>query len=538
VRRDTRLAFTERLRRVHAIVKADFLIRFRRPSTLVAFLLLSGLAYISVPDPATGNALLVIDDGRRALYNSAAIGMATALIVTTFVGLAGFYVISNAIAHDIRSRCGFVIASTTMRAGEYLIAKLAGNIVFLGTFTAGFMVSSMAMLVVRNEAGLEPWLFVKQYLLLVPPVIILVAVLAIVFESTPFLSGRGGDVIYFVLYLLCLGFPAALVARGQDPGFARYLDFGGIALTIEQMRPLMQTANLSIGGDFDPVKPLFIVPGLTLNKEWMLPRLVSLVTPLLLLVVALRSFHRFDPARVRRGSERGRTAGLLRVNDVLKPPLHAILALDPFVRWTPARPSLLRAAATDARVTFTAYPVLLVFALALVIATVTSQPSAFMHGVLPLAFFTAGLAIADMACRERRAGTLGLIQSAPLLKAHFVWWKLAGTTFVALTVLLVPLVRVAVSDPTSLIAAAVGLFLVAATATSLGISVTPKTFTVVFLTMLYIVTNDRGASRALDFAGFYGVATPSVTVTYVVIALACLVAAEAIYKTRLRRDGW
>jgi hypothetical protein len=159
--------------------------------------------------------------------------------------------------------------------------------------------------------------------------------------------------------------------------------------------------------------------------------------------------------------------------------------------------------------------------------------------VLPLAFFTAGLAIADMACRERRAGTLGLIQSAPLLKAHFVWWKLAGTTFVALTVLLVPLVRVAVSDPTSLIAAAVGLFLVAATATSLGvISVTPKTFTVVFLTMLYIVTNDRGASRALDFAGFYGVATPSVTVTYVVIALACLVAAEAIYKTRLRRDGW
>jgi hypothetical protein len=536
VKRDTPLAFSERLRRVHAIIKADFLIRFRRPSTLVAFLLLSGLAYISVPDPATGNALMVIDGGRRALYDSAAIGMATALIVTMFVGLAGFYVISNAIAHDVRSRCGFVIASTTMRAGEYLISKLAGNIVFLGTFTAGFMISSMAMLVVRNEAGLEPWLFVKQYLLLVPPVIILVAVLAIVFESIPFLSGRGGDVIYFVLYLSCLGFPAALVAQGQDPGFARYFDFGGIALTMEQMRPL--TKNLSIGGDFDPVKPLFIVPGLALTKEWMLPRLVSLVTPLLLLVVALESFHRFDPARVRRGSERGRTAGLSRVNNVLKPPLHAILAFDPFVRWTPARPSLLRAAATDARVTFMASPVLLVFALALVIATVTSQPSAFMHGVLPLAFFTAGLAIADMPCRERRAGTLGLIQSAPLLKAHFVRWKLIGTTFVALTVLLVPLVRVAVSHPTSLIPAAVGLFLVAAMATSLGvISVTPKTFTVVFLTMLYIVTNARGASRALDFAGFYGVATPSVTVTYVVIALACVVAAQAVYKMHLRRDG-
>jgi hypothetical protein len=538
VRRDTRVALTERLRRVHAIVEADFRIRFRRPSTLVAFLLLTGLAYISVPNPATGNAMLVVDDGRRALYNSGAIGMATALIVTISVGLAGFYVVSNAIAHDIRSRCGFVIASTTMRAGEYLIAKLAGNVVFLATFTAGFMISSMAMLLVRNEAGLEPWLFVSQYLLLVPPVIILVAVLAIVFESIPFLSGRAGDVIYFVVYLLCLSFPVALIARGQDPGFARYLDFGGMALTFEQLRPLMQTANLSIGGDFDPVKPLFIVPQLTLTREWVLPRLVSLVAPLLLLVVALRSFHRFDPARVTPGRERGRTTGLMRINDVLKPLLRALLSLDPFVRWTPTQPSLLRAAATDAHATFAAYPMLLVFAIVLAVATVSSQSSAFMHGVLPLAFLAVGLAIADMACRERRAGTLGLIQSAPLLKAHFVWWKLAGSTLVAFTLLLVPFIRVAVSHPTSLGAAAVGLFLVAAMATSLGvISVTPKAFTVVFLTMLYIVTSDRGASRELDFAGFYGVATPFVTLTYVAIALACLVAGQGVYMARLRREG-
>ncbi len=115
------------------------------------------------------NALLVVEDGRRALYNSAAIGMATAMLASIFIGLAGFYVISNAIGRDISSRCGFVIASTTVRGGEYLFAKLLGNLVFLGTFTAGFMLSSMGMLIVRNEAALEPWLFVRQYLLLVPP---------------------------------------------------------------------------------------------------------------------------------------------------------------------------------------------------------------------------------------------------------------------------------------------------------------------------------------------------------------------------------
>ena len=65
-----------RLGRIAAIVGADFRIRFRRVSTLVIFLLVSFSAYLWVPDPATGRALLQVG-GRRAVYNSAAIGMAT-----------------------------------------------------------------------------------------------------------------------------------------------------------------------------------------------------------------------------------------------------------------------------------------------------------------------------------------------------------------------------------------------------------------------------------------------------------------------------
>ena len=106
---------TERLRRFGAIVRADVLVRFRRPSTAVLFLLLCWFAYLWIPDPATGRALLQIG-GKRALYNSAALGMATASVATIFIGLAGFYILSNAIRRDVQSRCGFVIASTTMRA--------------------------------------------------------------------------------------------------------------------------------------------------------------------------------------------------------------------------------------------------------------------------------------------------------------------------------------------------------------------------------------------------------------------------------------
>jgi hypothetical protein len=99
-------------------------------------------------------------DGRRVLYNSAAIGMATAMLASMFVGLAGFYVISNAVRRDLESRCGSIIAATNVGTLEYLLGKFLGNVVFLVTFVGGFMAASMIMQVVRGEAPLEPLVFV------------------------------------------------------------------------------------------------------------------------------------------------------------------------------------------------------------------------------------------------------------------------------------------------------------------------------------------------------------------------------------------
>ncbi len=522
------------VRRVIATVKADLLIRFRRLSTLVVFLVLNLLAYLSIPDPATGYAVLVVEDSRRALYNSAAIGMATAMLASIFIGLTGFYVISNAIGRDISSRCGFVIASTTVRGGEYLFAKLLGNLVFLGTFTAGFMLCSMGMLIVRNEAALEPWLFVKQYLLLVPPMVVLVAVLAIVFESVPFLAGRIGDVLYFFLWMACLSFTLSLVAVGVDPGPARYLDFAGFGFVASQLMPGMEQANLSIGGSFDPAKPLFVFHGLVLDRVWLLPRIGSLLIPLPLLLVAIRSFHRFDPALLRAGVDRSRRSWTARINLALKP---IARVLPGFGRSSAGPPSLLAAAVIDARMTVAAYPIILLPALGLAVATVATPPGAFMRGVVPIALATACVAIADMPCRDRRAGTLGMIHPVPRLRAGFVWWKLLAATGVAMVLLGAPLARMVVAHPGSVPVFAIGVFLVMAAGTSLGvISETPKTFTVVFLTFWYVVTNNRGASPALDFAGFYGQSTPRVALTYAVIAAAFLIAAQAVHAARLKKN--
>jgi hypothetical protein len=45
----------------------------------------------------------------------------------------------------------------------------------------------------------------------------------------------------------------------------------------------------------------------------------------------------------------------------------------------------------------------------------------------------------------------------------------------------------------------------------------PKTFIVLFLTFWYVVVNDGGKTKSLDFAGFYGTPATGVIVMYAAI---------------------
>src|SRR6266498_2780802 len=266
--------------KVLRIAAADARIRFRRTSTVIVFLLLSAIAYVWVPDPSTGRALMRID-GRRAVYNSATIAMATALLGTLFIGLAGFYVVSNT---------------------------------------------------VRREAPLEPWTFVKQYLLLAPPPILFVSALAILFECVPWLSGRFGDVAYFFLFMMSMALATAAVGVGGMT-WAAYLDPSGMAAVIGQNMAMLHTKSIAIGaGPFDPHKPPILYPGLSLGHGFLAQRLVSMLVPLPLLLLARASFHRFDPVRVRVAAKAERR-WLGRLNALLKPLTRGLLRM-------PAAPSL------------------------------------------------------------------------------------------------------------------------------------------------------------------------------------------------------
>jgi len=505
------------IERITAIVRADFLIRFRRLSTVIIFLLLSGFAYVWIPAPATGRTLMQIN-GARVLYNSAAIGIGTSMLASIFIGLFGFYVISNAVRRDIDSRCGYVIASTTMRTGEYVIGKFLGNVVFLSTFVGGYMAVSMVMQLVRGEAPLEPLVFLQQYALMTPATIVFVSVAAIVFESIPFLSGRFGDVLYFILYAVSLGFVGSTMEHAGSESMARYFDISGFGFMFEQTRRTFHTTSMSIGSSsFNPaIRPL-LIGGLELSGRDWLTRIVSTLVSTPLLLLAWLFFHRFDPARLRAAGAKGKR-GWLRQFSALAKPLVRPFALIP-VRG---------AAFKDAMMTFSMTPFAGLALIGITIAALANPKS------LPVTFALAAVFIADVASRDRRAATTGLISAAPRLRERFVTWKLASAVIVALLLLIAPVVRAAL-HPAALLPLLTGILFIAAAATALGvISGNPKTFIVLFLTFWYVVVNDKGATKALDFAGFFSTPAMTVMLMYLAIAIVMLATAEGVHRARLR----
>ena len=520
---------TASLSRIGAIVSADFRIRFRRVSTVIVFLLLSAFAYVWIPDPSTGRALIQIN-GHRAIYNSGAIGLGTASLGMIFVGLFGYYVISNAIRRDVITRCGVIAASTPMRSGEYLLGKFLGNLVFLFTFLCGFMLSSMAMLAVRGEARLEPLVFLEQYLLLTPAAIIFVSAVAVLFESIPWLAGKFGDVVYFFLWSTVIGLVVANETSRGAINWARCFDFTGFGFMIDQMQRTLHTESVSIGASsFNPTKAPILFPGLTLTREWVVPRLISMLVPLALLPLAGLFFHRFDPVRTGRVSGKGRRNWIGKIQNLFKPVSRRAVAM----LTLPGRGgSFLSAIWIDAALTLTLYPLVLVAFVAITIVTLSTP----LAGTVPIVFAVLGIIVSDVSTRDVRAGTIASLRAIAPVRENYVWWKFGSTCVLSVLLCVVPLLKAFFQGTPVFVPLLCGILFVAASATTLGVSTAnPKTFIVGFLTFWYVVVNDKGANPLLDFAGFYGKASASTVTFYAAISVLAILLAHTLYRVRLAR---
>ncbi len=524
---------SERLGRIVAILVADGRERLRRTSSLVTFLAICFGAYLWVPDPSSGRALLVIA-GRRAIYNSEAIALATAVLGSFLLGLFGYYVVSHSIGGDLRRRTGAIVAASPIASWEYLLAKVLGSFAFLMLLAMGYMASSMVMQLVRSDEPLRLAPYLAHYLYLLPPSLLFTSTLALCFESVPGLAGKGGDVLYFFFWMALVGVAVAVtlqVPAGElSPLFA--FDVTGMATMVRELQAVTGTSSLTIGATpFDPARGTYLFTGLTFDASWLRARALSLLLPVPLFLLAWWRFHRFDPARVR-GGERGSGKGYLRSLQRLLHPLTSALP-GRLLGGVGRRPGLAGAIVADAALTLVENPLA---GIALVVGAVLSlaSPLGWLGaGPLPILVAVMAVVVAGSASREQRHGTRPLAYASPHLRPWFVVWKMAGALILCLLFVAPAALRFAAQEPSRAASLLGGALFVAAGATAAGVLTgSSKAFLALFLSFWYVVLNDGGKSPVLDFAGFYGAATPATVATYAVLTLLLLAAAQAVHWRR------
>lgn len=279
---------------LYQIARADFLERVRRYSFLVTLLFAVYFGYLA----ATGKVMLQMGN-MRGVYNSAWIGALMTLVATTFLSLAGFYVVKNTIERDRATRVGEVLASTPISKILYVTGKWLSNFMVLGVVILILAMAGIVMQLMQGEdTHVEIWNLLSPFLLLALPAMAVTAALAVLFETVPLLRGGFGNVAYFFVWTAGLVAATASGAMGTTSVF----DWSGLGIVWQSMRDAANTGNSSFSfslnvGSLEFVHSTFLWNGINWTASMVLLRVVWVGVALMLVCFAGLLFDRFDPAR-------------------------------------------------------------------------------------------------------------------------------------------------------------------------------------------------------------------------------------------------
>jgi hypothetical protein len=189
-----------KLRVLAQLIRADFLERTRRYSFLITLGVMVYLGYLAVPS-IDSNALTVDLGNLRGIYNSAWVGSMIALFSSMVLSLPGFYLVKNAIRRDRETGVGQIIATTPLSKPLYTLGKAVSNFIFLAVIIGVVALAAGGMQFIRGESmRLDVWKLLAPFLFTTLPTLMLVAAVAVLFESISFLRGGFGNIAYFALW--------------------------------------------------------------------------------------------------------------------------------------------------------------------------------------------------------------------------------------------------------------------------------------------------------------------------------------------------
>lgn len=288
-------------RMLYHIVRADFLERTRRYSFLITIGVTIYLAYLYLP-PSNASYVTFGLGNFRGVYNSAWVGSVIAALCIVQLALVSFYLVKNAIERDFTTRVGQIIATTPLSKLQYIFGKMLSNLVFLMVMVIIIMLAAIVMQLVRGEVyQIELWTFVAPFLFLVLPVMALVAALAVLFETIPWLKGGFGNIVYFFLWVFFLATIMSTAERGSTDAQQQVIN--------EPLGLTVLTSNVVNAFKVDHPEYDGIPRGVTVVKEpvqtfvwdgvkWsagiVLGRLFWVGVALGLTLISSLFFHRFD----------------------------------------------------------------------------------------------------------------------------------------------------------------------------------------------------------------------------------------------------
>ncbi|HSQ17163.1 MAG TPA: hypothetical protein VLM83_05650, partial [Anaerolineales bacterium] len=291
------------VRIIYHLALADFYERTRRYSFLLA---LAGVIYMGV---LVNNGSLFLSLGSidpnllsssyRGEFNSAWTGTMTVLVLNGFLGLFGFYLVSDCIKRDIRTGVGQIIATTPVSRAVYLIGKWISNCLVLYVLVLILAIAAVIMVLLKRESALDLGALLIPFLAVALPYMALTAALAVVFDTLPWLRGTVGNAIYFFLWMFLfmssvkgeIALPLLKDPLGVDV-FRASLYAGANAAFPNEM-----IGSMGVAGFVDTQYKVFNWPGLTWTPGIVAVRWLLAVFGLGLILLSALWFTRFDPSR-------------------------------------------------------------------------------------------------------------------------------------------------------------------------------------------------------------------------------------------------
>lgn len=492
------------------LLRADFLERVRRYGFLVTLAFAGWLGYLV----SVGSIGLWIGDA-RGVYDSAWVGALTALVINTFLSLAGFYVVKGSVERDRATGVGQILASTPLSRPIYTLGKTASNLAVLGAMVAVLAAFAVAaQLLAGEDAHVRLWPLLSPFLLLALPVMALVAALAVLFETLPGLRGGAGNVAWFFLWAAILAVP--LASRGKIPDVMATTYVAGDMQQEVKTRFGVEDRDFLLGARSDGVEArVFRWQGMDWTSDLLLGRLSLFGVAAGLALLAALFFDRFDPAATRASAparkKKRRGAAVLDEEggqEVALPAPAQPATLTPLAGGVGGLRffGLLRA---ELRLALQGQPWWWYAAAAgLVIAGLAAPIEAVRRAVLPLAWIWPILVWSPLGNRESRFGTGEILFSAPRPLGRQLPAAWTAGVLVAMAIGGGVAVRhLMTGDLRALGAWAVGAMFIPMLALALGVwSGSGKLFEALYLVLWYVGPMNR--TPHLDYLGSTGQGRP------------------------------